>query len=101
VGDETVSSETVKSVSDGSVSITVEKYNGLLEKISDQASRIDSLNESLRRARNEPPVINRTVVEKTPELLAREYRAWGATCMGGGAALFVIGAFLYRAGLAK
>lgn len=98
--DETESSftETVKTASDGSVKISVEKYNELLETISDQKGSISSLRESLKQARNEPSVIHRTVVEKTPEMLAQENRAWGATLMGLGASVFVVGAFRFRAG---
>lgn len=88
----------VKTSSDGSVKISVEKYNELLEKIANQKGSIDRLNGALTRARNEPPIINRTVVEKTPEILARELRAWGITFMGFGAASFAIGASLYKNG---
>lgn len=101
MADETVSSETVKSTSDGFVKVSLEKYTELVDTVADQKDRISRLNDSLRQARNEPPVINRTVVQKTPELAAREYRVWGSTCMGLGGSLFVIGALLYRAGLAK
>jgi hypothetical protein len=31
-------------------------------------------------------------------MAAREYRLWGGTFMGLGAAMFTVGAFLYRAG---
>jgi len=100
VPDETTSTDTVKTVSDGSVKIAVEKYNELLDTIASQKDSISRLNTQLNQVRAEPPVINRTIVEKTPEVLAREYRAWGATFMGGGASLFVIGAFMFRAGRA-
>jgi hypothetical protein len=71
--------ESVKKTSDGSVKISVERYEELLEK-----------------AAAKPPVINRTTVHKTPEMLSQEHRAWGGTFMGLGASLFVIGAFRYR-----
>ena len=74
----------IKTTSDGFVKITVEKYNELVEK-----------------AAIKPPTINRTVVNKTAEMLAREHRAWGGTFMGLGASLFVVGAVLYKAGLSK
>jgi hypothetical protein len=61
------------------VKISVEKYNELLEK-----------------AAIKPPVINRTIVHKTAEMLTQEHQAWGATFMGAGVALFVIGAFRYK-----
>jgi hypothetical protein len=93
--------ETIKTASDGTVKISVEKYNELVETVASQKGSINSLRSQLNQARNEPPVINRTIVEKTPELLAREQVAWGATFMGGGASLFVIGALMFRAGRAK
>jgi hypothetical protein len=77
----TTTTEAVKKVSDGMVKITVEMYNDLLAK-----------------AATKPAVINRTVVNKTAEMLAQEYRAGGGTLMGLGASLFVVGAFLYKAG---
>ena len=98
--DEQTTINTVKTASDGTVKIAVEKYNELLDTIASQKSSISRLNTQLNQARAEPPVINRTVVEKTPEVLNREYRAWGATFMGGGASLFVIGALMFRAGRA-
>lgn len=90
----------VKKTSDGQVKIAVEKYNELLETIADQKSTVSDLRERLRRAVNEPPVINRTVVNKTTEMVAEEHRVWGGSLMGLGATLFVIGAFRYRAGKA-
>jgi hypothetical protein len=78
---ETTTINTVKAVSDGTVKIAVEKYNELLEK-----------------AAEKPPVINRTVVNKTAEMLAKEHQAWGTTFMGLGAAMFIIGALRFKAG---
>jgi hypothetical protein len=71
---------TVKSMSDGTVKISVEKYNELLEKAA------------------KPPVINRTVVQKTAKMLAQEHRAWGITLMGLGAGFFAVGAIRYKLG---
>lgn len=88
----------VKETSDGFVRITVEKYNELLEKIAEQTGSIGRLNELLAKARNEPPVINRTVIIKTAEMVADDHRVWGGTFMGVGAVAFAIGAFRYRAG---
>lgn len=85
--------EAVKKTSDGMVKITVEKYNELLDTIADQKGSISRLNESLNRLRDEPPVIHRTVVHKTPEMHARDNLVWGNTLMGVGVALFVVGAF--------
>lgn len=90
--------ETVKTASDGTVKIAVEKYNELLETISDQKGSISTLKERLYEARNAPPVINRTVVNKTAEMLAEEHRMWGGTLMGLGVAFFTVGAFRFRAG---
>jgi hypothetical protein len=90
--------EAVKTTSDGSVKIAVEKYNELLEKISDQKDTIRGLNAQIFKIRNEPPVVHRTVVHKTAEMLAQEHRAWGVTLMGLGASFFAVGAFRYKAG---
>jgi len=70
----------VKTSSDGTVNITLEMYNDLVNKA------------------NQPPVINRTTVIRTAEMAAREYRMWGGTFMGLGASMFTVGVFLYRAG---
>lgn len=84
MADEVSSINEVKTTSDGTVKISVEKYNELLEK-----------------AAVKPPVINRTTVNKTAEMLAKETRMWGGGLMGLGASLFVIGACVYKAGLSK
>lgn len=75
----------VKKTSDGFVNISVEKYEALLT----EAAKPTVIN---------PPVINRTEVIKTPEMVAQDYRMWGGGLMGLGAALFTVGVFLYRAG---
>lgn len=98
MGDETTTVNAVKTASDGTVKIAVEKYNELLETVADQKGSISGLKEQLRKAVNEPPVINRTVVNKTAEMLSQEHRAWGGTFMGLGAAFFVVGALRYKAG---
>jgi hypothetical protein len=100
MSDEVISTttEAVKKTSDGMVKITVEKYNELVEKIADQKGSISRLNDRLQKALNEPPVIHRTVVEKTAEMAAQDNRVWGGTLMGLGAASFVVGAFRYKAG---
>jgi hypothetical protein len=72
----------VKTVSDGNVTISIEKYNELLAK-----------------AAIKPPVITRTTVIKTPEMVAKEYRVWGGSLMGLGATIFSVGVCLYRAGM--
>jgi gas vesicle protein len=90
--------ETIKQSSDGSVKISVEKYNELLETIASQKGSISNLTERLNKALNEPPMVHRTVVNKTAEMLAEEHRVWGGTLMGLGAATFVVGALRYRAG---
>ena len=88
----------VKTSSDGTVKISIETYNDLLETISKQKGKISRINEQLNQLRSEPPVVNRTTVIKTAEMAAREYRIWGGTFMGLGAATFTVGVFLYRAG---
>jgi uncharacterized membrane protein len=97
MADETTTVEAVKTASDGSVKIAVEKYNELLEKITDQKSSIDKLKDQLYTAQNAPP-INRTVINKTAEMVAEDHRVWGGSFMGLGAVFFVIGAFRYKAG---
>jgi hypothetical protein len=81
MADETTTVNEVKTLSDGTVQITVEKYNELLEK-----------------AAAKPPVINKRVINKTTEMLAQEQRMWGGTFMGLGVSFFVVGALLYKAG---
>jgi hypothetical protein len=80
VTDEVTNISEVKTSSDGTVKISIETYNDLLTRA------------------NKPPVINRTTVMKTAEMAAQDYRMWGGTFMGLGAAMFTVGAFLYRAG---
>jgi len=80
MADEVTNINEVKTTSDGTVKISVETYNDLL------------------RAANRPPVINRTEIVRTAEMAAQDYRIWGGTLMGLGGMLFVVGAFLYRAG---
>lgn len=74
-------SNTVKTVSDGTVNITVEKYHELLSM-----------------AAEKPPIIHRTV-HKTPEVAASENKAWGVTMIGMGAALLALGAMRFRVGV--
>lgn len=90
--------QTVQTSSDGTVKIAIEKYNELVEKIADQKDSISRLNERLNQAR--APVINRTEVIKTAEMVAEDHRVWGATFMGTGAILLGIGAFRFKAGRA-
>jgi len=78
--DEVTNINEVRTTSDGTVKISVEKYEQLL------------------RAAAKPTVINRTEVVKTAEMAAKEFRIWGCTFMGLGATMFTIGAFLYKAG---
>lgn len=97
--DEVTAISEVKTASDGTVKISVEKYNELLEKVTSQKGSINRLNDQIARLRNDPPVINRTTVIKTDEMVAGENRVWGGTFMGMGAAMFIFGAFRYKAGL--
>jgi hypothetical protein len=72
--------QSIKTASDGTVKIAIEKYNELLQKAA------------------EKPPVNRTVINKTAEMLAQEHRAWGGTFMGLGVAFFAVGALRYKAG---
>jgi len=90
--------ESIKMASDGTVKIAIEKYNELLETIASQKGSISSLRTQLNQARSEPSVINRTIVEKTPEMAAQDNRMWGGTLMGAGVAMFIVGALRFRAG---
>jgi hypothetical protein len=80
--DEVTNISEVRTTSDGHVTISVETYNDLLAK-----------------AVAKPPVITRTTVIKTAEMASKEYRVWGGTFMGIGAAMFIVGASIYRAGM--
>lgn len=84
MSDEVININEVKTTSDGTVKISIEKYNELLEK-----------------AAVKPPVIKQTTVNKTAEMLAKETRMWGGGLMGLGVSLFVVGACIYKAGLSK
>ena len=86
----------IKTSSDGSVKISVEKYNELLKTIGDQKDSISSLNTQLNKALNEPPVINRRIVNKTAEMVSQDYRLWGGGLMGMGASMFIVGAVIYK-----
>lgn len=94
----TTTTEAIKKTSDGMVKVSLEKFEEMLETLASQKGTISSLRNSLNQARNEPPVVYRTVVNKTAEILAKEHRAWGGTLMGLGAASFLVGAFRYKAG---
>lgn len=75
--------QSVKTASDGTVKLAIEVYNELI------------------KAAAKPPVINRTIINKTPEMLAKEHLAWGVTFMGLGASTFVVGALRFMAGRAE
>lgn len=81
MSDESITTNTIKTASDGTVKIAIEKYNELLERAAEKA-----------------PVINRTTVVKTVEMLAKEHQAWGTTLMGLGACMFAVGVFRFRIG---
>src|SRR3954464_9682746 len=78
--DEETTIHAIKTASDGTVKISIEKYNELLQK-----------------AATKPQVINRTNVIKTTEMLAQENRVWGNTLIGVGASLFLVGIFRRKA----
>lgn len=81
MAEEATNIHSVTTASDGTVKITIEKYNELV-----------------KQAAKKPEVINKTVVNKTPEMLAQENQAWGVTFMGGGAAMFIVGAIRFWRG---
>lgn len=99
--EETSTTSTVKTSSDGTVKLTVEKYNELVDKVAAQQTEIERGRDQLRQAREQPPVVNRTYVNKTPEMLAREQEVSGMTFMGLGAAMFAVGAYRFRAARAS
>lgn len=83
MSDEKIVTETVKTASDGTVKIALEKYTELLEKAAEKA-----------------PIIHKTIM-KTPEMMSQEHKAWGWTFVGAGSALIVIGAVRIRLGQRK
>jgi hydrogenase maturation factor len=95
---EVTTTEAVKKMSDGSVKVTLEKYEEMVQKIADQGGRISNLNDTIRKLRDEPPIINRTIVHKTVEMQLQDHRVWGGTFMTVGVGLFAIGALRYKAG---
>jgi|RhiMetStandDraft_4_1073278.scaffolds.fasta_scaffold70853_3 hypothetical protein len=99
MAEEATNIQAVTTASDGTVKLAIEKYNELVEKIASQKETISNLNSRLSEART--PVINRTEVIKTAEMVAEDHRVWGATFMGTGAILFGIGVFRLRAGRTK
>jgi hypothetical protein len=82
--EEVTTNTEVKTASDGTVKISVEKYTELLAA-----------------AARKPPVINHKTVQKTSEMLAKESRLWGGGLMGLGASMFVVGGALYKSGLSS
>jgi hypothetical protein len=94
----TTATETVKQTSDGMVKITLEKYNELVETVANQKGTISSLRGTINKLRSDPPVVHRTVIQKTAEMAAEDNRIWGGTFMGLGAASFAVGVYRYRAG---
>lgn len=83
MAEESSTTTTTAVKSSGSVKIAVEEYNDLM-----------------RRA-NEPKQIYNpvyTTVEKTPEMAAKDLVHAGAFCMGGGGALFILGALSFLSG---
>lgn len=79
---------TVKTASDGMVTIAVERYEELLSK-----------------AAEKPPVVHQNVIRnvkevvKTPEVAASDNKVWGGSLIGIGAGLFVVGAIRYFVGV--
>lgn len=80
MSEESISTNTIKATSDGTVKISIEKYEELIAKAAEKA-----------------PVIHKTLV-KTAEMVAQDHKAWGWTFIGAGAALIGIGAVRVRLG---
>jgi len=99
MAEEAINIQSVTTASDGTVKLSIEKYNELLETVASQKGSISSLRDQVTKLQNQPPVVNRTVVEKTPEMLAQENKVWGGTFMGLGASMFVVGAFRFWRGV--
>jgi hypothetical protein len=74
---------TTSTSSDGTVTITVEKYQELLR-------------ESAAKA----PIVQK-IVQKTPEMAASDNKAWGVTFIGLGIGMTLIGIGRLRTGIAQ
>lgn len=72
-----------KSVSDGTVKITVERYQELLEKSAEKV-----------------PVVYNTI-QKTQAMVAEDNKVWGLVFLGGGVCLSVLGGGLHLLGRAQ
>lgn len=82
MAEEVTTSETVKKTSDGQVKISIEHYQELQTKA------------------NEPKVYpHYTTVQKTPEMQASDNKTYGVVLMGGGVAMFAIGALQFLHGV--
>lgn len=84
MAEETTESVTTVKASDGTVKISVEKYEELV-----------------RKANEQKVYYNQTVVEKTPEMAAQDLVHMGVFFMGGGGTMFVIGVLQFMAGHRK
>lgn len=74
---------TVKTVSDGTVTIAVERYQELLSQAAEKA----------------PVIYNQTI--KTPAMVAQDNKMWGLIFLGGGVVLSVFGAAVHALGRAQ
>ena len=83
MAEEVTKSETVTTTSNGTVKISVEKY------------------EELQALANKPQQVTYNRIEKTPEMQASDLRNTGAFLMGGGGSLFLIGAVQFYFGMKK
>lgn len=81
MAEETVN--TVRNISDGTVTIAVERYQELLEKSAEKT-----------------PVIYNTV-QKTQAMVAQDNKVWGGILLSGGLCLSVLGAGLHLLGRAQ
>lgn len=84
MAEEVTSTNVVKTASDGTVKITVEKYQELLAKAAEE---------------KRPVYPTYTTVEKTPAMVAADNQMWGTIFMGGGASIFLVGLFQFVHGM--
>jgi actin-like ATPase involved in cell morphogenesis len=86
MAEEKITTESVTQTSSGTVKITVEEYNDLMRRAHEPKTTVN-------------PVYK--TIEKTPEMQASDLVHMGAFFMGGGGALFVLGAVQFVVGRGK
>lgn len=83
---EKTTTEVVTQKSAGKVKISVEEYNDLQTRANEPKRIVN-------------PIYN--TIEKTPEMQASDLVHFGAFCMGGGGAMFVVGLVSFISGKGK